>query len=140
MPKSARDPDAPVFDFQLNPEKPDLAASSVAIYRGYLNKIAEVSYQQSLQDKRKKPILNKKDLLAKSGRVIDIINNLGGDSRPRKCAMFSAVFYAIGRKDLKKNKNMLKITEAFRAIYNDKNYQDYKDKKAEADEAAGQED
>jgi hypothetical protein len=140
MPRVSRDPDVPVFDFQLNPEKPDLATSTVGVYKSHLNKIAEVSYKQSLTDKRKKPIVNSKQLLAKSSRVIDIINEQAKDNRAKKCAMFSAVFYAVGSKNLNRNKKMNKIVEAFRAVYNDATYAEYKQRKAEEDERAGQDD
>jgi hypothetical protein len=140
MPRVSRDPDVPVFDFQLNPEKPDLATTTVGIYKNHLNKIAEVSYKESLTDKRKKPIVNSKQLLAKSSRVIDIINEQAKDNRAKKCAMFSAVFYAVGSKNLKRNKKMNAIVEAFRAVYNDDKYQEYKQRKADEDERAGQDD
>lgn len=134
----SRDPDTPVFDFQLNPEK-TLTASTLKIYRGSLNKITAASYEQSLKDKRKKPILNKKDLLAKNKQVVDIINSLT-ESRATKCALYSAVFYAVGTKNLTKNKKYSHIVDEFRKIYNDSTYEAYKAKKAEADEADGQDD
>jgi hypothetical protein len=140
MPRIAKDPSIPLFHFELNPEKPNLSTTTVNIYRTNLNKITAKSYEQSLTDKRKKPILNKKDLLTKSPRVISIINEIGEDNRAKKCALYSAVFYAVGSKNLKRNKKMSTIVEAFRAVYNDDKYQDYKQKKVEADEMAGQED
>lgn len=137
-----RDPDTPVFQFELNPEK-ELSATTLKIYRAGLNKITAASYEQSLKDKRKKPIMNKKDLLAKNTQVINIINGLS-ESRATKCALYSAVFYAVGTKNLKKNKKMNTIVEEFRKVYDDDKYKEYKAKKAMdaaiADEADGQDD
>ncbi len=124
--------DTPVFDFQLNPEKSELSQTTLKIYRGNLNKITAASYEQSLKDKRKKPILNKKDLLAKSSRVVDIINSLT-DSRASKCAMYSAVFYAVGKKDLEKNKKMNHLVEEFHKVYYDDKYKEYMAKKKQTD-------
>ena len=134
-----KDPNVPLFAFELNPDKSELAASTIKMYRMSLNKITKASYELGLKDKRKKPILNKKDLLAKNKQVVDIINSLT-ESRATKCMLYSAVFYAVGAKNLKKNKKMNYIVEEFRKIYNDDSYASYKAKKAEADEADGQED
>ena len=123
-----RDPTTPVFQFELNPEKAELSANTVKIYRSSLNKITAASYEASLKDKRKKPILNKKDLLTKNKQVVDIINGLT-ESRATKCALYSAVFYAVGTKNLKKNKKMEYIVEEFRKIYNDESYAAYRAKK-----------
>ena len=120
----------PTFDFQLNPEKTELSQNTIKIYRSNLNKITAASYEASLKDKRKKPILNKKDLISKNKQVVDIINKLA-ESRAAKCALYSAVFYAVGTKNLKKNKKMNYIVEEFRKIYNDKSYEEYKAKKAQ---------
>lgn len=120
----------PTFDFELNPEKTELSQNTIKIYRSNLNKITAASYEASLKDKRKKPILNKKDLVSKNKQVVDIINNLS-ESRATKCALYSAVFYAVGTKNLKKNKKMNYIVEEFRKIYNDKSYEEYKAKKAQ---------
>lgn len=135
MPRVAKDPSIPVFDFQENPEK-TISAATMNIYRGYLNKITAASYQQSLTDKRKKVIKNKTDLLAKHKRVVDIINSIG-TNRQALCGLYSAVFYAVGSKNLKKNKRMALLTEEFRKIYNDDTYKAYKERKAaEVDNAA----
>jgi len=131
MPRVARDPSVPLFDFQPNPEKSELSPVSVNIYKGYLNKITEESYRESLADKRKKPILNKKDLMTKMNRLIPIIKRLGDGNRQKLCGLYSAVFYAVGAKDLKKNKKMNKLVEEFRAIYDDDAYKAYKAKKAQ---------
>jgi hypothetical protein len=122
-----RDPNAPVFDFQLNPEKAELSATTLKIYRGNLNKIAAASYAKSLTDKRKKPIMNKKDLLTKHKQVVDIINEVG-DSRASKCALYSAVFYAVGKKDLAKNKKMGNLVDEFHKIYYNDDYKEYLEK------------
>lgn len=126
-----RDPDTPVFQFELNPEK-ELSATTLKIYRSSLNKITAASYQDSLKDKRKKPILNKKDLLTKNKQVVDIINGLT-ESRATKCALYSAVFYVVGTKNLKKNKKYSYIVEEFRKVYDDDKYKEYKAKKAAED-------
>lgn len=126
-----KDSNTPVFDFQLNPDKSELAASTLKLYRGNLNKITAASYEQSLKDKRKKPILNKKDLLTKHKQVVNLINSMT-DSRASKCALYSAVFYAVGKKDLEKNKKMNYLVEEFRKIY----YTDeYKKNTEEVDES-----
>ena len=140
MPRTAKDPSIPVFDFQLNPEKPNLSATTINIYKTNLNKITEASHKQSLIDKRKKVIKDKKDLIAKYKRVIDIINEINGDNRAKKCAMYSAVFYAIGSKNLNRNKKMSGLVDAFRAVYYDDKYREVLQKKAEEDEADGQQD
>lgn len=133
MPRVARDPNVPVFQFEPNPQK-QLSDKTIQIYRNHLNKITEASYQQSLADKRKKVIQNKKDLLAKSSRVVDIILN-SSDSRQTRCGMFSAVFYAVGEKNLNRNKKMKSFVEEFRKIYYDDKYLDYLNKKEEAVES-----
>lgn len=130
MPTIPVDPNVPTFDFQLNPEKSELSQNTIKMYKTYLNKITKVSYQESLQDKRKKPITTKKDLMAKNKEVVSIINSLT-DSRQSKCGYYSAVFYAIGNKDLDKNPKYKYIVEEFRKVYNDKTYQEYKAKKAQ---------
>jgi hypothetical protein len=135
MPRVARDPSVPLFDFQPNPEKPELSPVSVNIYKGYLNKITEESYRESLADKRKKPILNKKDLMTKINRLIPIIKRIGDGNRQKLCGLYSAVFYAIGSKNLKKNKKMNLLVDEFRTIYNDDKYREYKAKKAEEEPA-----
>ena len=134
MPRVAKDPSIPVFEFEINPEKSELASTTVNIYRSNLNKITAASYQQSLIDKRKKVIKNKKDLLAKYKRVLDIINSLA-ETRQTKCVMFSAVFYAVGSKNLKKNKKMSVLTDEFRKVYFDDKYKEYLAKKNQSDEA-----
>lgn len=131
MPRVAKDPSIPVFDFELNPEKSNLSATTVSIYRNNLNKITAASYQQSLTDKRKKVIKNKKDLLAKNTRVLDIINTIA-ETRQTKCVLFSAVFYAIGSKNLKRNKKMSVLTDEFRKVYFDDKYKEYLAKKDSA--------
>lgn len=133
MPRTKSDPSVPKFDFVPNPEKSELSATTVNIYRNYLNKITEASYKQSQADKRKKPILNKKDLLTKNKRVVDIINSLT-DNRQIKCGYYSAVFYAVGSKNLKTNKKMSYITEEFRKIYYDDKYREYQKKVVEDDD------
>jgi hypothetical protein len=70
----------------------------------------------------------------KHGRVIDIINTIG-ESRQTKCGLYSAVFYAIGSKNLKKNKKMSVLTDEFRKIYFDDKYKEFLAKKAQADES-----
>jgi len=135
MPRVARDPSVPLFDFQPNPEKTELSPVSVNIYKGYLNKITEESYRESLADKRKKPILNKKDLMTKINRLIPIIKRIGDGNRQKLCGLYSAVFYAIGSKNLKKNKKMNLLVDEFRTIYNDDKYREYKAKKAEEEPA-----
>lgn len=130
MPRIAKDPSVPIFDFQLNPDKSTLSTTTVNIYKSYLNKITAASYKQSLIDKRKKPIINKNHLLAKGVQVVSIINTLA-ENRQAKCGYYSAVFYAIGKKNLKRNKKMSYITEEFRKIYNNDEYEAYKAKKAE---------
>lgn len=129
MPKVKADPSVPVFEFEPNPDKPDLSATTLNIYKNCLNKITADSYKQSLADKRKKPLVNKKQLLAKGSRVVDIINRLA-ETRQAKCQMYSAVFYAIGKKNLNKNKKMSYLTDEFRKIYNTPEYEEYKRKKA----------
>lgn len=131
MPRVARDPNVPVFEFETNPEK-QLSDKTVQIYRNHLNKITEASYKQSLADKRKKVIKTKKDLVAKHGRVVDIILN-ASESRQTRCGMFSAVFYAVGEKNLNRNKKMKSFVEEFRKIYYDSSYKDYLKKKAESE-------
>ena len=128
MPRVAKDPNVPVFDFQENPEKAALSATTKNIYRNYLNKITAASYDQSLADKRLKVIKNKTDLMSKHKRVVDIINKLA-ETRQAKCGYYSAVFYAVGTKNLKKNKRMSYLTEEFRKIYFDDKYKDYLAKK-----------
>lgn len=123
-----KDPNTPVFDFKLNPDKSELSASTVKIYRTNLNRITAASYERSLTDKRKKPILTTKHLLAKGPLVVSIINSLT-ESRATKCALYSAVFYAIGRKNLTKNKKMAFLVSEFRKVYNDESYEAYKVKK-----------
>lgn len=125
-----RDPSVPVFDFQPNPDKPELSASTLKVYRNNLNKITATSYDQSLKDKRKKPIVKKADLLKNPPRLIGIIDTLSHDNRATKCAMYSAVFYAVGKKNLQRNKKYNQIVEAFRVAYNDDTYKEYKAKKA----------
>lgn len=133
MPRIARDPNVPVFEFEPNPQK-QLSDKTVQIYRNHLNKITEASYQQSLADKRKKVIKTKKDLIAKHTRVVEII--LGAsESRQTRCGMFSAVFYAVGEKNLNRNKKMKSFVEEFRKIYYDDKYKDYLKKKEEADDS-----
>lgn len=134
MPRTAKDPNVPVFSFEPNPDKTNLSQTTVNIYKNYLNKITAASYRQSQTDKRKKPILNKKDLIAKSKRVVEIINSLS-DSRQAKCGMYSAVFYAVGQKNLSRNKKMSELVEEFRKIYYDDKYKEYlANKAAEAEE------
>lgn len=127
MPRVAKDPNVPLFQFEINPAKADLSATSVGIYKNHLNKITAASYAATQNDKRKKPILNKKDLLAKSKQVVDIINSLA-DTREKKCVFYSAVFYAIGNKNLSKNKKMNYLVEQFRLVYNDDKYRAYQEK------------
>jgi hypothetical protein len=62
--------------------------------------------------------------MAKYKRVVDIINT-SSDSRQIKCGMYSAVFYSIGQKNLKRNKKMNNLVEEFRKIYYDDKYKDY---------------
>ena len=131
MPRVARDPNVPVFEFEVSPTK-DLSEKTVQIYRNHLNKITEASYQQSLADKRKKVIKTKKDLVAKQARVVEIILN-ASESRQTRCGMFSAVFYAVGEKNLNRNKKMKSFVEEFRKIYYDDKYLDYLKKKAESE-------
>ena len=141
MPRIARNPDIPVFEFELNPEK-ELSESTLKIYKANLNKITAASYEQSQQDKRKKPLVKKADLLKNPSRLIAIINSIGKENRATKCALYSAVFYVVGKKNLKRNKKYNLIVDAFREVYNDDKYKEYKAKKAEeeaiADEADGQ--
>ena len=127
MPRVKQDPLVPKFDFQLNPLKADLSARTIENYKNHLNKITGASYALTKTDKRKKPIVNKKDLLAKSKQVVDIINSLT-DNRQAKCYYYSAVFYAIGNKNLKTNKKMAYLTEEFRKIYYDEKYREYQQK------------
>ena len=127
MPRIAKDPDVPLFQFELNPQKSDLSTTTVGIYKNYLNKITAKSYEITKTDKRKKPILNKKDLISKSKQVVDIINSLS-DSRQIRCGYYSAVFYATGNKNLSKNKKMNYLTEEFRKIYYDDKYREYQQK------------
>jgi hypothetical protein len=134
MPRVKQDPSIPVFEFVANPDKSELSANTVNIYRSYLNKITAASYKQSLADKRKKVIKNKKDLMSKYQRVVDIINS-SSDSRQIKCGMYSAVFYAIGQKNLNRNKKMKNLVEEFRKVYYDDKYKDYLQKKAESKDA-----
>lgn len=133
MPRVARDPNIPVFEFEVNPQK-QLSEKTVQIYRNHLNRITEASYQQSLADKRKKVIKSKKDLVAKQSRVVDIIL-AASESRQTRCGMFSAVFYAVGEKNLNRNKKMKSFVEEFRKIYYDDKYLDYLKKKGESDTA-----
>jgi len=133
MPRTKLDPSVPTFQFEINPEKSELSPNTIKMYKTHLNKITAASYLMSENDKRKKPILNKKDLLAKHKQVVTIINSLT-DNRQTKCGLYSAVFYAIGKKDLSKDTKYNYIVEEFRKIYNDKSYQDYKDKKAKESE------
>jgi hypothetical protein len=129
MPRTPIDPTIPTFQFELNPEKSELSQNTLKMYKTYLNKITKVSYQESLRDKRKKPITSKKDLLSKNKEVVNIINSLT-DSRQSKCGFYSAVFYAVGKKDLEKNPKYKYIVEEFRKIYNTPEYEEYKAKKA----------
>jgi hypothetical protein len=129
MPRPPRDPSVPLFAFELNPEKAELSAATVNIYKSALNKITAESYQQSLLDKRKKPILTKAALVSKPSRVVSIINTIGKD-RQQKCVLFSAVFYAVGKKNITRNKKYNIIVEAFRDVYNNDEYKAYKEKKA----------
>lgn len=132
MPKVARDPTIPVFEFELNPDK-QLSDKTISIYRNHLNKITEASYQQSLADKRKKVIKNKKDLVAKQARVVDIILN-ASESRQTRCGMFSAVFYVVGQKNLNRNKKMKSFVDEFHKVYYDDKYKEYLRAKEETTE------
>ena len=125
-----QDPSIPAFQFETNPEKSELSPNTIKMYKTHLNKITAASYLSSQADKRKTPILNKKDLLQKNKEVVSIINSLT-DNRQTKCGLYSAVFYAIGKKDLTKNSKYNYIVEEFRKVYNDKSYQEYKEKKAQ---------
>jgi hypothetical protein len=133
MPRRPADPSVPTFTFELNPEKSQLSQTTLTIYRNNLNKITAASHEQRLKDKRKKPILTKTDLLKNPARVIAIINSLT-ETRATKCAMYSAVFYAVGKKNLLRNKKMSVLVEAFRSVYNDEGYTAYKAKKQSEDQ------
>ena len=135
MPRTKADPSIPVFDFQLNPEKKELSPATINIYKGALYKITKASYEKSLTDKRKKPIVNKKNILEKATQVVEIINTLSGGERQKQCVLYSAVFYAVGSKNLTRNKKMSYLVEEFRKIYNDETYKAYKEKKAAAEES-----
>ena len=137
MPRVARDPNVPVFEFEMNPNK-QLSDKTIQIYRNHLNKITEASYRESLTDKRKKIIKNKKDLLAKQARVVEIILK-ATESRQTRCGMFSAVFYAVGEKNLNRNKKMKNLVDEFRKIYYDEKYSEYIDKKLQEYRQGGSE-
>lgn len=111
MPRSKKNPNTPVFDFQLNPEKEGLAKTTVAIYKNRLNQIAELSALDG-----KDPIKNKADILADPSRVVEIIH-AASDDRKKRAAFFAAIFYAIGRQDLDKDPTALPLVRAFQKNY-----------------------
>lgn len=113
MPKSnPQKKSVPTFAFVPNPEKASLAKSTVALYKGRLNKIAALSSEEE----GKKPVLTAADLLAEPQRVVDLIH-AHTDQRQKRAAFFAAIFYAIGRQDLDKNPTALPYVEAFRKNY-----------------------
>ena len=130
MPRGKKDSNTPVFDFQVNPEKENLAKSTISIYKNRLNQITEFSSKQEGQD----VIKNKEDILKNPTRVVELIHS-ASDDRKKRASYFASVFYAIGRQDLDKDPTALPLVRAFQ-----KNYytEDAYKKKMEELEARGQ--
>lgn len=112
MPRVKKDPNTPVFDFKINPEKENLAKTTISVYKNRLNQITELSSKEE----GKSVIRTKEDILADPKRVVDLIQGTT-DDRKKRASYFASVFYAIGRQDLDKNPTAIPLVEAFQKNY-----------------------
>ena len=95
MPRVKKDPNAVVFTFVENTEKP-LAAATLRNYKNALNKLAEYSAEEHTKDNTKPLIQTKEDLLSYPQHVLYYIEKHIA-ARLTKSATLAAVFYIIGR-------------------------------------------
>lgn len=114
MPR-VRNPNLPVFDFQLNPNKPNLSKTTLKNYKNQLNKLVLLSHEANQKDSAFPVLTTKEVLLSNAERVATLIDTV--DNRMTRCAMYSAVFYAIGRQDLDKDATALPLVQGFRRTY-----------------------
>ena len=122
MPRRKMNPDVPAFDFQRNPDKPDLKQITLTSYKSKLQSITELSHFEHERDESKPLILNKEDLLNHSEYVVNLIKQ-HNTKRLVFCAIYSAIFYAIGRQDFEKDARGKIYTDEFRKAYYTQDYQ-----------------
>ena len=122
MPRVKRDPNAPVFEFKINPEK-KLAERTVKSYKKHLQDITDWSVFENERDSSVPIIKTRADLLAHTKSVIGLINE-HTDKRLTKCGFYSAIFYILGRQDLDKDITTLPYIYAFREVYYSDTYKE----------------
>ena len=120
MPRVKRDPNAPVFEFKINPEK-KLAERTVKSYKKHLQDITDWSVFENERDSSVPIIKTRADLLAHTKSVIGLINE-HTEKRLTKCGFYSAIFYILGRQDLDKDITTLPYIYAFREVYYTEEY------------------
>lgn len=101
MPRPRKNPDAPTFDFKMNPEK-ELAKTTLNNYKNVLNRLAEYSGIEHELDASKPIIKTKEDLLSYPNYVLALINKYI-DKRLTKTTTLASIFYIIGRQDDEKH-------------------------------------
>lgn len=110
MPRTKKNPDAPTFDFVLNPEK-ELAKTTLGNYKNALNRLAEYSTLENEKDKTKPILKTKDDLLKNTDYVLELINK-HISARLTKTTTLASVFYIIGRQT-----ETHPLVQAFRNLY-----------------------
>ena len=97
MPRTKKNPDAPVFDFVQNPEK-TLATTTLSNYKNALNRLTEYSALEHAKDDKKPVIKTKDDLLKNTKYVLDLLQ-AHVPKRLTKTTTLAGIFYIIGRQE-----------------------------------------
>jgi hypothetical protein len=116
MPRTKKNPDAPVFDFKINSDK-ELAKTTLNNYKNALNHLTEYSAHENAKDASKPVVKTKEDLLNNTKYVLDLINT-HVNKRLTKTTTLASIFYIIGRQDDEKHP----YVQAFRSLYYTENY------------------
>ena len=112
------------FAFQINPEK-QLSTNTVRAYRGKLNQITKLSLFEHSRDAAKPVIKTRDDLLNYSDHVVALLqDHIAPDKRLILCAMYSAIFYAIGRQDFDQDSRGKIYANEFRKAYYSDEYKE----------------
>lgn len=95
MPRTKKNPDAPTFDFKINPEK-ELAKTTLSNYKNNLNRLTEYSVLEHEKDASKPVIKTKEDLLAHTDHILFLIKE-HISARLTKTSTLASIFYITGR-------------------------------------------
>ena len=111
MPRAKKNPDAPTFDFVMNPQK-ELAKTTLNNYKNALNHLTEFSVFEHERDEKKAVIKTKSDLETHVDYVISLIKE-HIEPRLTKTTTLAAIFYIIGRQQDEKHP----YVQMFRSLY-----------------------